>query len=62
MAKRTKADERWRELGRQARILQAKKTGKPLIPDKVLRKMAAIDWARDPWVRTVVLQALLRGP
>jgi hypothetical protein len=46
---------------RQARMLAAKKTGRPEIPDKILKRLAALNLPKDPWVYSVVLDALLRG-
>jgi len=61
MAKRkTKPGERWRELGRQSRILQAKRTGKPEIPDKVIKALARLNLPPNPWVYDVCLAALMR--
>jgi hypothetical protein len=61
MAKRKQQGAAWRELGRQSRILQAKKSGKPAIPDKVLKKLAALNLPPNPWVYSVCLDALLLG-
>jgi hypothetical protein len=46
---------------RHARMRQAKKTGTPEIPDKILKRLAALNLPKDPWVYSVVLDALLRG-
>jgi len=46
---------------RQERILQAKKSGKPEIPDRILKKLAALNLPNDPWVYQVCLDALMRG-
>ena len=46
---------------RQERILQAKRSGKPEIPDKILKKLAALNLPNDRWVYQVCLDALMRG-
>jgi len=46
---------------RQQRILQAKRSGKPEIPDKILKKLAALNLPNNPWVYSVCLDALMRG-
>jgi hypothetical protein len=56
MAKRNKPGERWRELGRQARLLQAKQRGEKIVPDKILRRLAAL---RIPEANQFVYQACL---
>jgi len=56
MAKRSKPRNGWKELARQQRILQAKRTGKPDIPTRVLHKLAAL---RIPEANQFVYQACL---
>jgi len=46
---------------RQKRSLAAKKNGQRMIPDRVLRKLAALNLPNNPWVYNVCLDALLRG-
>jgi hypothetical protein len=46
---------------RRARMLQAKKTGKPDIPMEVLQKLASLRLPNNPWVYQVCLDALMRG-
>jgi len=46
---------------RQQRILQAKRTGKPEIPDRILKKLAALNLPNNAWVYSVCLDALMRG-
>ena len=46
---------------RQARILQAKRSGKPDIPTEVLQKLASLRLPNNPWVYQVCLDALMRG-
>jgi hypothetical protein len=46
---------------RHARMLRAKKTGTPEIPDKILKRLAALNLPKDPWVYQVCLDALMRG-
>ncbi len=50
---------RLKAAARARRILNAKKTGKPLIPMNVLKALAALNLPRDPQVYTVNLQELL---
>jgi hypothetical protein len=45
---------------RQARILQAKKTGERIIADDVLRRLASLGLPNNPWVYNVILAALER--
>jgi len=47
--------------GRSSRILQAKRTKTPEIPTKVLQRLGKLNLPNDPWVYSVVLDALLRG-
>ena len=46
---------------RQAKMLQAKRTGERAIPDGILRKLAALNLPPNPWVYDVCLRELLRG-
>ena len=47
--------------GRQARILQAKKTGERAIPDKVIRTLGSLGLPPIPWVYDACLDKLMRG-
>jgi len=60
MAKR-KPGERWREMGRTQRMLNAKRTGTKVVPDKVLKKLASLGLPNNKWVYDVCLRELLRG-
>ena len=46
---------------RRGRILQAKRTKTPEIPDKILKQLAALNLPPNPWVYDVCLRELLRG-
>lgn len=56
-----KQAQRLRMIMRQRRILNAKKTGKPLIPDSVLEALAAMGLPKDRRIYTARLRELLRG-
>jgi hypothetical protein len=65
MAQRTqrakKHTARLKAAARARRILNAKRTGRPLIPMNVLKALAALKLPKDPQVYTASLQELLRG-
>jgi hypothetical protein len=46
---------------RHARMLQAKRTGKKDIPDKVMKQLGALGLPPIPWVYDVILRELMRG-
>jgi hypothetical protein len=46
---------------RQAHMLRAKQNGKPDIPDKILRQLAALNLPPNPFVYEACLEKLLRG-
>jgi hypothetical protein len=46
---------------RQARMLQAKKTGERVIPDGILKKLAALNLPPNEFVYQACLEKLLRG-
>jgi hypothetical protein len=46
---------------RRGRVLQAKRTKTPEIPDKILKQLAALNLPPNPWVYSVCLDALMRG-
>ena len=46
---------------RQARMLEAKRTGERVIPDNILRKLAALNLPPNPFVYTACLEKLMRG-
>jgi hypothetical protein len=46
---------------RHARMLQAKKTGTPEIPAKVLKQLASLNLPPIPFVYEACLEKLLRG-
>jgi hypothetical protein len=46
---------------RQARMLRAKKTGKPDIPDKIMKQLGALNLPPNPWVYEACLEKLMRG-
>jgi hypothetical protein len=46
---------------RHARMLRAKKTGRPDIPNKVLKQLGALNLPPNPWVYEACLEKLLRG-
>jgi hypothetical protein len=46
---------------RQAHRLQAKRNGKPEIPDGILKKLAALNLPPNPFVYQACLEKLLRG-
>ena len=46
---------------RRGRVLQAKKTKTPDIPDKILKQLASLNLPPNPWVYQVCLDALMRG-
>ena len=46
---------------RRGRILQAKRTKTPEIPDKILKQLAALNLPPNPWVYDVCLRELLRS-
>jgi hypothetical protein len=48
-------------LGRQRRMLQIKQSREALIPNRVLKALAALHLPRDPKLYTAKLQELLRG-
>jgi len=50
-----------RARARQARMLEAKRTGERAIPDNILRKLAALNLPPNPWVYDVCLRELMRG-
>jgi len=58
MAKRKKPGERWRELGRQSRILAAKRRGEKIVSDKNLRYLASLGLPNNVWVWNACLAAL----
>jgi len=45
---------------RAKRLLNLKRDGERLIPDKVLRTLASLNLPNNPWVYSVVLAALER--
>jgi len=49
-----------RAKARQAKMLQAKKTGERVIADDVLRRLASLGLPNNPWVYNVCLAALER--
>jgi hypothetical protein len=46
---------------RHARMLRAKKTGKPAIPDEIMKQLGALNLPPNPFVYEAVLEKLLRG-
>ena len=46
---------------RQAKMLQAKRTGERAIPDGILRKLAALNLPPNPFVYEACLEKLMRG-
>jgi len=52
---------KFNEVGHAKRLLNAKKAKGLAIPDRVLKRLAALGLPNDPWVYSVVLDALLRG-
>jgi hypothetical protein len=54
-----KAAKRLKSLARAARILSAKKAGKPLIPDRVLRLLAAAELPAQKKAYQLKLRELL---
>ena len=46
---------------RRGHMLQAKKTGKPLIPDAVIKKLAALHLPANEFVYEACLEKLMRG-
>jgi len=46
---------------RQERLLNAKKKGERLIPDSVLKRLAALNLPPNEWVYQVCLRELLRS-
>jgi hypothetical protein len=46
---------------RQGRILQAKRTGKKDIPDKVMKQLGSLGLPPNPFVYEAVLEKLMRG-
>jgi hypothetical protein len=68
MAKVTRAqrqhirDQKVRALlaARHARMLRAKKTGRPDIPDRILKQLGSLNLPPNPWVYDVVLRELMR--
>jgi hypothetical protein len=65
MAKQTsrqrKHVKRFNSLGRATLRLNFKKRSEPVIPDAVLRKLAALNLPPNPWVYDVCLRELMRG-
>jgi hypothetical protein len=60
MAKRPKPGAQWREMGRRQKMLNAKKSSKPVIPDRILRKLASLNLPPNEWVYSVCLRELMR--
>ena len=46
---------------RHARMLRAKKPGKPDIPDKIMKQLGSLGLPPNPWVYEACLEKLLRG-
>jgi hypothetical protein len=46
---------------KHARMLQARRTKAPEIPDKILKQLASLNLPPNPWVYSVCLDALMRG-
>jgi hypothetical protein len=55
-----KQGQRMKLLMRQRQILKAKQTGTPVIPTRVLTRLANLNLPNDPWVYSVCLAALMR--
>ena len=47
-------------ISRAARMLSIKKKGAQIIPDKILRQLAALKLPPNPWVYDVCLRELMR--
>jgi len=58
--KKSKAGAAWRELGRQSKLLAAKRAGGKVVPDKILRRLASFNLPASEFVYTAVLEKLLR--
>jgi len=56
-----KQGQRLKELERAQRMLNAKKNGKPAIPDKILRRLASLNLPPNEFVYQACLEKLLRG-
>src|SRR5262245_42875016 len=56
-----KAAKAWHAKGRAKRLLNLQRNREPLIPDKVLEKLAALNLPPNEWVYNVCLRELLRG-
>jgi len=46
---------------RRGRMLQAKKNGERMIPDRILKQLAALNLPPNEFVYTACLEKLLRG-
>jgi len=54
--KKSKPGERWREIGRTQRMLNAKRRGEKIVSDRIMRRLAAL---RIPEANQFVYQACL---
>jgi len=54
--KKSKPGERWRQLGRESRMLAAKRSGKKILEDEILRRLAAL---RIPEANQFIYEACL---
>ena len=50
-----------KEAVRRGRMLRAKRDGERVIPDKILKQLAALNLPPNPFVYTACLEKLMRG-